>query len=167
MHFFLFLNHVSSIYEIISSEVISESISFISWRNYRKKLFVPGGAFFGAVGGGNTCLIYFAVAFLVRSIFLRNFWSRVKITILVRFQMIQTSIFGADSLIWLVFEDVWLIQFQRPIRLKNPHQKCSQNHLKTHQNCNFDTWSEISEKNRAHQKCSITINLVAIMRVMT
>ena len=34
---------------------------------------VPEGAFFGAVGGGNTCLIYFAIAFLVRSIFLRNF----------------------------------------------------------------------------------------------
>ena len=39
---------------------------------------LPGGAFFDAVGGGNTCLIYFAIAFLVRSIFHRNFWSRVK-----------------------------------------------------------------------------------------
>ena len=60
---------------------------------------VTRGAFFGAVGGGNTCLIYFAIAFLVRSIFSPKFLITCQIVILVRFQMIQTSIFGADSLI--------------------------------------------------------------------
>ena len=53
--------------------------------------------------------LYFSPKFLITC----------QIVILVRFQMIQTSIFGADSLIWLVFEDVWLIQFQT----NRPHQK--------------------------------------------
>ena len=43
--------------------------------------------------------LYFSPKFLITC----------QIVILVRFQMIQTSIFGAVSIIWLVFENVWLI----------------------------------------------------------
>ena len=49
-----------------------EVCSNLKFTPYPPKIFTRG-SFFGAVGGGNTRSIYFAIAFLVRSIFPRNF----------------------------------------------------------------------------------------------
>ena len=92
------------------------------------------GSFFWC---GNTCLINFAIAFLVRSIFHRNFWSRV-------------------------FEIVWVKRFEIPIRWENSHQKCLFESFENAPKLQFDTWSEISVKNRAHQKCDCEINQTGV-----
>ena len=110
------------------------------------KFVVPGFLIFGAV----KCLKE------VKSCFW--FTSKMQFWYALFFSEIQTSFFGAYSSILLVFAILWVIRFQAPITWENPHQKRYFESFENAPKSQFDTWSEISEKNRAHQNCIFEVN---------